>query len=182
MLNVCHAWVVLATMAPGMVAQPADVPVTPLGSYANIKSDGEHAYGYSVDLWSHGTEVVGLVGYHEGLAGDAPAGMLTDVRFNRSTGDIAFSAKLTIGAHTCAVHSNLPSHDLLSFRGQLRGRSLRGTFTLEDHLHTPPIVGSRAAVTLHDDRSRSPYLRGYATLDAWRADYRKKLERLGPKW
>lgn len=169
-------------MPPTSVAQETAHRVTPIGSFTNAESDGEHESGYSVNLWSHGQGIVGYVSYHVGLIGDAPAGVLTNVQFNPVTGALSFSAKLTIGSHSCRIHENVPSHDMLSFRGRLRRRQLRGTFTLQDHLHTPPRPWARDTVILRDNPDWSPYMRQYETVDAWQRDHDRKLQRLGPKW
>lgn len=173
---------VLCTAAPARTAQETAPRVKPIGSFTNVESDGEHEDGYSVHLWSHGQEIVGHVSFHVGLIGDAPAGVLTNVQFSRVTGELAFLAKLTSGLHFCKLHENVPSHDMLSFRGRLRRRQLRGTFTVHDHLDTPPRLTARDTVILRDDPDQSPYMRAYESVEAWQRDHARMLQRRGPKW
>jgi hypothetical protein len=137
-----------------------------IGCFTNVRIDGEHADGYSVRLWSRGTEVIGLIDYHRGLIGDPPMGILTDVRFDSSAGKISFKAKLSSGLHSCRVHKPVPSHDLLSFQGFLTAERLQGRILLEDELDFPPVVvDTRKDFLMRKDNNC--ILENYESYDAW---------------
>jgi hypothetical protein len=114
-----------------------------IGCFANVRSDGEHAYGYSVRLWARGMEIIGVIDYHQGLLADPPMGVLTDVQYDPATGKISFEAKLTSGLHYCREHKGVPSQDLLSFQGFLGADGLEGDIVLKDQLDSPPVVVDR---------------------------------------
>jgi hypothetical protein len=94
--------------------------IKPIGCYANLRGEGERVYGYSLQLWSWGRELIGVMGYWRDRTGRPPLGILTEVQFDPETGKISFKAKLTTGLHSCPEHPGVPSHDLLSFQGYLR--------------------------------------------------------------
>lgn len=66
----------------------------PVGWFGNVRSDdgGEHCDGYSIGLWRHNGELIGLFNRHQGLCGDPPCEALRDVSYNSRTGRLTFSA------------------------------------------------------------------------------------------
>lgn len=137
-----------------------------IGCFANVRSDGEHADGYSLQLWLRGKEVIGLIDYHRGLPGDPPMGMLTDVRYESATGKLSFQAKLTSGLHSCRIHKNVPSHDLLTFQGFLKADRVEGNIRIEDQLDSPPAVtDTRENFPLRKRNDCLP--ENFADYDAW---------------
>src|ERR1700719_513521 len=72
-------------------------PITFVGEFSNMRYTEEHAYGYSVQLWREGSAVFGLLLASEGLAGDTPAGLLEDLKYDPRAGKLSFQAKLTMG-------------------------------------------------------------------------------------
>lgn len=78
-------------------ADAAAQGLTPVGSYANVRTSnatGEpHCYGYSIELWTlDGGPSIGLLDRHDGLCGDPPCEVLTDVSLDRKSGVFVFAA------------------------------------------------------------------------------------------
>jgi hypothetical protein len=158
-----------------------EVAIASIGCFLNLQRGGEHDSGYSVRLWFQGDQIIGLLDYHRGLAGDPPMGILTDIRYDALTGKISFKAKLTSGLHSCRIHKNVPSHDMLSFKGFLKPDGLAGNIHLEDRLDSPPAVV--------DDRENFVMLRAvdcltkdYANYNAWWKEWQAVYNARGAKW
>jgi hypothetical protein len=168
--------------APMAVPKPEQQgTIKAIGCFANVRSDGEHADGFSVRLWLRGGEIIGLIDYHRGLMGDPPMGILTDVRFESSTGKLSFKAKLSSGLHSCRNHKSVPSHDLLSFQGFLRSDRMEGNILVEDQLDSPPtIVDTRQNFPMRkDDDCISE---SYENTDAWWLYWKPIYKVRGPRW
>jgi hypothetical protein len=152
-----------------------------IGCFGNVRSDGEHADGYSVRLWLRGNNIIGLIDYHRGLAGDPPMGILTDVGYESRTGTLAFNARLTTGLHSCPIHKMVPAHDRLSFRGTLKGDRLQGRILVEDQLDSVPVVVDRRANFLMR-RETDCVLEDYENYDAWWRYWDPVYKLRGSKW
>jgi len=170
--------VLAMAQAPG---NKPESPITSVGCFMNVNGNGEHEYGYTVQLWFRGDRIIGLVYYHCGLIGDAPMGILTDVRYDAPSGKISFKAKLTSGLHSCRIHRNVPSHDLLSFKGFLKPDGLVGNIRIEDQLDSPPaVMDSRDNfVMLRDSRCLT---QNYESYDEWWRVWEPAYKVRGPKW
>lgn len=117
--------------------------INAVGCFRNVRTDGEHAGGYTVQLWASGGEIIGIVDYHRGAAGSSAMGFLTDMQYEPLTGKISFQAKLTTGLHYCSEHKSVPSQDLLSFQGVLKPDALQGNIVLSNQLDSPPVLVDR---------------------------------------
>ncbi len=156
-------------------------PITSIGCFMNVKSNGEHAYGYSAQLWLQGYRIIGFIYYHCGLAGDAPMGMLADVHYDAPSGKISFKAKLTSGLHSCRIHKNIPSHDLLSFNGFLKPDGLVGDIRIEDQLDSPPaVMDSRDNFVML--RDPSCLTKNYYGYDEWWRVWEPVYKARGARW
>jgi hypothetical protein len=155
--------------------------IRPIGCFVNVRSDGEHADGFSIKLWAFGSRIIGLIDYHRGLAGDPPMGILMDVEYAPLTGKIAFEAKLTSGLHYCREHKGVPSQDLLSFLGFLRDDRLEGRIVLRNQLDSPPVVVDEREnfVMPMDDVCRPE---SYESYDIWWWYWKPVYEARGPRW
>jgi len=152
-----------------------------IGCFANVQSDGEHAKGYSVQLWSRGNGIIGLIDYHHGLHGDPSMGVLTDLRYDSMTEELSFRAKLTAGLHSCSEHKAIPSHDLLSFQGFLKADRLEGKIVIEDQLDSPPVVvDTREGFLMRKDDDC--HLESYENQDIWWRYWESIYKFRGPKW
>lgn len=170
---------VLAT-AQAPLKKP-ESPISSIGCFINVKSDGEHAFGYSVRLWLQGDRLFGLVDYHRGPVGDPPLGILTDVRYDAPSGKLSFKAKLTSGLHSCRIHKNVPAHDLLSFDGFLKPDGLVGNIRIEDQLDSPPVVtDSRDSFVML--RDRSCLTQKYGSYEEWWRYWEPIYKVRGAKW
>jgi hypothetical protein len=152
-----------------------------VGCFVNVRSDGEHADGYSVRLWIRGSGLIGLVDYHRGLAGDPPMGVLADVRYDSSTGELSFEAKLTSGLHYCTKHKGVPSHDLLSFSGFLNPDKLEGKIVIEDRLDSSSVlIDVRENFLMRKDNDCA--MENYENDDAWWQYWKPVNQFRGAKW
>ena len=168
----------LAADAPG--TQQKD-EIKAIGCFANVQSDGEHANGYSVQLWFRGNGMIGLIDYHRGLLGDPPMGVLSDVRYDSLTGKLSFKAKLTSGLHYCSEHKGIASHDLLSFQGFLKADRLEGKILLGDQLDSPPVVvDTRESFLMR--KENDCHLESYESYAIWWTYWEPVYKFRGPKW
>src|SRR3989442_2330177 len=124
----------LLCFARPIVVPAQEKPIKVYGSYMNMKTNGEHASGYSVDLWAQGKKMIGIIRVHRGLMGDPPAGLLEDVLFDPQTHAFSFTARTSLGLFPDQTHSNEPSQDVLTFKGTLTKRRLSGTLVLINRL------------------------------------------------
>jgi hypothetical protein len=168
-----------ATAVISMTEQEREIKA--IGCFANVRSDGEHADGYSVRLWSYGTEFIGIIDYHRGLIGDPPMGFLTDVQYDPQTGRFIFEAKLTSGLHYCSKHKGVPSQDLLSFEGFLKGDTLQGNIIIKDQLDSPPVVVDERENFLMrlDENCR---VEDYKSYEIWWWYWEPVYQSRGPDW
>ncbi|HEY6904294.1 MAG TPA: hypothetical protein VI216_08300 [Candidatus Acidoferrales bacterium] len=151
-----------------------------VGQFSNMTFTEEHSYGVSVALWRQGPSVFGLLDDAEGLAGDTPTGVLDDVKFDSSNGKISFSAKLTMGLHTCAQHKvPVPSRDLFKFEGTLAIDRLEGTLTRFDAWHMEQTPQTDRVTLNKLDEVPLIEARSYAE---WRMKVDEILKFRGPKW
>jgi hypothetical protein len=67
-----------------------------LGNFDNVSSNdgGEHCAGYSLGLWKHRNEVIGLLDVHAGLCGDPPCAVIRDAALDPKTGRLRFSSSI----------------------------------------------------------------------------------------
>jgi hypothetical protein len=188
LIQVCRPRTLAFSILVSCIFVAADAPETQqkdeiraIGCFTNVQSEGEHDNGYSVQLWSRGRAIIGLINYFCGLEGDLPIGLLTEVQYDSLTGKLSFKAKLTSGLHYCSVHKNVPSHDLLSFQGFLKADSLEGKIVLEDQLDSPPgVVDKRDDFLMRRDNDF--LLENYASYEIWWKNWEPVFKRRGPKW
>lgn len=167
-----------ACSSPAPVLQ--DGPLTPIGCFADVVADGDYEDGYSAQLWSMGGGIVGLAAVHRGPIGEAMLGVMDDVRHDPGTGRISFTAKLTVDVHSCAIHTNVPSHDVLSLDGVLTGGTLDGGVSMENQVDSRPLSGDFRGVRMQRDPGCA--LDSYANRAAWLRAWEPVLAARGPKW
>jgi len=78
----------------GFAAAAAGQALEHLGSFGNVtsKDGGEHCGGYSLGLWKHGNEILGLLDVHSGLCGDPPCSVIDAAELNPRTGRLRFDS------------------------------------------------------------------------------------------
>jgi hypothetical protein len=161
-----------ATIAP-------TAPISAIGAFSNLRETEEHAYGETVWLWRSGGCVFGLFESAQGLQGDAPIGELQDVMHNPRTGELRFTASLSIGIlYGGALTSPRPSRDRFSFVGTLSATRLAGELSHATQADAKPTV---RAVTLAASARDADFLSGPATYGVWREIWDPILARRGPK-
>ena len=76
------------------IVQGTSDALAPVGSFGNVRQgqDGEHCYGYSLELWRHNGKLIGLLDHHQGLCGDPPCEALRNVSYDARSGRLSFSA------------------------------------------------------------------------------------------
>lgn len=152
-----------------------------LGQFSNYRFTEEHQYGADIELWQDGKTPLGLFSYSEGLIGDTPTGLLEKLSFDRKTGKISFTAKLTMGRHYCKVHHDIPSRDLFIFEGVMRDKSISGKLKRADGFHLDQAPTEEDVVLEKADAAYSvPY--AYTTRSQWESSIRDILKFRGPKW
>ncbi len=153
-----------------------------IGAFSNTRYRDEHAYGYSVMLWRAGDCVFGLFESAQGLAEDTPIGELRDVTFDRLSGLLTFSAKLTTGLTTTRGSNALvPAHDLFSFSGTLQADTLRGEIS-HALANEPGVAVARTTVVLPASSTAAELMLDAASYADWVTAWEPILKRRGPKW
>jgi hypothetical protein len=181
------ALMVLTFFAGAVAAQkslPApkkELPVKVFGTYMRIKSNGEHAYGYDVELWQQGAQIYGLISAHDGLIGDPPTGLLENVKFNPKTKKFSFRAKLTLGMFFNKEYDNVPSRDVFVFEGTLTKTRLAGVLSTTNEL-CPDKCPEKKKINLPRSKVWDSVIRGFKTYAEWKADADETLKSLGPEW
>ena len=150
-----------------------------LGQFSNYRFTEEHQYGAEVELWEDGKTILGTFSYSQGLAGDTPTGLLENISIDRATGKISFIAKLTMGAHYCKIHNNVPSRDLFSFEGVISKTAITGKLKHADGLHLNMAPTEENVVLKKADEVD---LFTYQSRSEWEASMKGILKFRGPKW
>ena len=162
---------------PATPKPSASAPVEPVGAFSRIEQTGSHAYGQSVELWKSEGRLLGLLLIYVGPEGDPPTGLLEDVVYSASTGDLSFRARLTLGNSGGTRQS--ASRDNFVFHGTLREKSLSGIFEISDRAH-PDVPARREVVSLSLD-ANTP-LDSAKSVAEWRKGADEILATRGPKW
>jgi hypothetical protein len=159
----------------------ADQPINVFASFQNVKSDGEHIDGYSIDLWKRGDEILGLISVHRGLIGDPPAGLLTDVRYVAKSGSFSFKSKVTLGLICGENQEWIPTQDVIEFAGFLTPRKLNGVLTFTNE-HCPDKCRVKQKISLPLHKDATSLMSSYQEYSAWESFSKIILARRGPKW
>ena len=170
--------------------QPSETPaakveprVIAIGDFSNRKSDGEHEWGYSVELWKQEDKICGLIAgsSHSRLYGDPPTGLLEDVQFDPKTGKMSFRAKLTLGLWSDRDHRNLPSQDVYEFEGVLTAKKLKGNLLTSNELCDDKCP-RREQIELRRSKDSSFLMDDYQSYSEWKSYADRILNFRGPKW
>jgi hypothetical protein len=175
------------TLSLGLAGQPGCSPIPDtahiefVGRFSNMRYTEEHAYGHTVELWRAGRCVFGLFENSEGLAGDTPAGLLSDVHYSPG-GAVSFSVKLTTGMTTVAGSDTMvPSRDLFIFSGKMGKTALEGRLRRLNELRRdiqPLDSHTLMRRVPAEDGSRSDA----GTYGVWREAVEPILRFRGPRW
>ena len=102
----------IAVLSAFLITSHQASDLAPVGGFASVRqTSGQdpHCYGWSVKLWRHNGQLIGLASQYEGECADPPCRALTNVTHDARTGRLRFSA---FG---------------LAFDGTLRPNELTGT-------------------------------------------------------
>ena len=138
-------------------------PVKLVGAFSNRRATRDRSYGYLVELWRCGDDIVGLFSFAEGRQTDYETGTLDEVSFDPRTGMLSFSA----------------SDGAFHFAGSLGKDVMAGRLTRR----LPP--GTRGSpigvsVVLQSSKDAAAVLRDYPSYDEWKADNERFLKKGGP--
>ncbi len=144
-------------------------PVEVIGAFSNRESNGEHEWGYEVEIWSNEGNLVGMFTGSAGtrLVGDPPTGVLKDVEYNFDTGIISFRA-------------TLPDNDHV-FEGMLSKKTLSGRLFNISERSLGQRCDEAKKLALLRSQKFSDEMEEFQTLDAWTERINQLLKRRGVK-
>jgi hypothetical protein len=181
-----HAWIYLTMVfllagsnAIGAESIAFDQQVIFVGSFSNMRFTEEHQYGDKIELWRAGNRIFGHFLHSAGLAGDTPIGLLENVKYDPKSGKLSFKAKLTIGQHYCKVHTDVPSHDIFEFKGNLRKDTITGQLIQMEALDNDQVI-SDEKVSL--PKGKQAPASAVQTYGEWLKQSKSILDLRGPKW
>ncbi len=161
---------------------PTDTRIRGIGTFSNMRTTEEHAYGYDVSLWAAGDCLVGFFDSSQGLIGDTPTGSLENVRHDRGSGRLTFTAKLSMGTVRIPGSQDLQrSQDLFTFDGILKQDRIVGTVT-HSQPNAPRVVPVREEVVLRRLKDEDGPPQGPGTYGAWEEYWQPVLKFRGPGW
>lgn len=171
----------LETPTPPVEPKP-ESPVKVVGDFTNVKSNGEHQWGYSVELWRQGDKIYGLISGSDSsrLIGDPPTGLLENVQFDPKTGRLSFRAKLTLGLFFGVE----PSRDVYQFEGVLTKKKLLGSLLATNEL-CPDKCPEKKKISLPRSKESSSEMEEFHTYQSfaeWKAFADRILKFRGPEW
>lgn len=161
-----------SAVKPTVTPTPTPIPespVKPVGYFTNGGSNGEHQWGFSVELWRQDDKIYGWISGSDNsrIVGDAPAAILEDVRFDPKTQKISFTAKLP------GVNFNgkrLPS-DIYKFEGILTKKKLAGNQMIIDE-SCPDVCIEKKKITLLRSKKGSAEMEelyNFGSYQEWKA-------------
>lgn len=158
-----------------------EASVNAVGEFTNVKSNGEHEWGYSVQIWQQEDKIYGLISGQSAsrLIGDAPAGLLENVKFDSKTGKLSFRAKLTLG-----LFAGKPSQNIYEFEGILTKKKLVGNLIVTNEL-CPDKCLEKKKITLPKSKELSSEMEEFNTYKSysdWKEYADKILSFRGPDW
>ena len=156
-------------------------PIKIVGVFTSMRSSGEHAYGYRVELWRQDERIFGIFMASQGLAGDTPTGLLEEVAYESGTGRLSFLARLTMGSIINSQHQTVPSRDLFRFAGTMSRDALRGALDASNAL-TPEQAPHREKIVLRRSAKESQGMRAPESCSQWAREVAEILKFRGPKW
>ena len=168
--------------ASGCQAIPATATILDAGAFSNVRLTEEHGYGYIVMRWKADACVFGLFTSVQGSAGDAPIGLIQDVKYDQKMGNLSFNAKLSMGAVSVRGSAGQqPSHDLFAFRANLKRSTLAGViaYSLQND---PQAQLVPETLTLSLSRGEREQMHGSTTYGEWNSRWQRILRLRGPKW
>ncbi len=130
------------------------------GFYSNeTSSAGEHSDGYTLRLWIRHGSLFGLLKQHEGLIGDGPEGLLSDIKYDKKTGKIAFNARVYYCINSNGINWNI------HFEGHITNKKVVGL------LSSDAPSAEKRQVVLSRCCEDAPLFKDYGTYETWKSDW-----------
>jgi hypothetical protein len=151
-----------ANISTAPTVKPAAEQIKALGDFTNVKSNGEHQWGYSVEIWKQGNKILGLISGDSAsrLIGDPPTGLLENISFDAKTGKLSFRAVL-------------PS-DVYEFDGVLTKEKLKGKLSNTG-------INKIEIITLRRAKQESSEMEEFESCEDWKKYADRILDFRGPK-
>jgi hypothetical protein len=163
------------------VEKKVESPVKPLGTFMNVKTSGEHASGYLLQLWKQDDKVYGLISSSQGLMGDPPTGSLENAQLDSKTGKLSFKAKLSLGLYMSKDSPDAPSRDVFEFEGTWTEKKVEGTLKTTNQL-CPDKCPETKKISLPRSEDWSSGMKDYPNYAGWKSFADEILDRRGPNW
>jgi hypothetical protein len=161
-----------------VVAQLPNQDVVPLGEFSDMKVKGEHCSGHALQIWKSGEKLYGLFLACEGLAGDTPTGLLEQTKWVPETGQLSFTARLTLGSDVLQSGKQVPSKNEFSFKGALKETFMDGALSSIDKA----VEGTELTTTSVHMVKRKSDMRSFPDYRRWKIAADRVLQVRGPKW
>jgi hypothetical protein len=158
----------LTPMVTPTVTPTPESSVKPVGHFADGGSNGEHQWGFYVELWRQGNKIYGWMTGSDSsrIVGDAPAGILEDVQFDAKTGKLSFKANLpsTFGGPRL-------SKNVHEFDGFLTKKKLVGSLLITNDLCGNTCTKKKKITLLKSkkDSSDMEELYNFGSYQEWKA-------------
>jgi hypothetical protein len=173
-----------SAVKPTVIPTPTPIPespVKPVGYFTNGGSNGEHQWGFSVELWRQDDKIYGLISGSDDstLVGNAPPAILEDVMFDPKTQKFSFTAKLP---PTIFNGKALPT-DVYKFEGILTKMKLVGNQTIIEGF-CPDTCIKKKKITLLRSKKGSAVLEeseNFGSYQEWKAFVDEILQFRGSK-
>lgn len=138
-------------------------PLKVVGCFSNVDSNGEHEWGFTLDIWRQGDQIYGLFagGSTTRLVGDPPTGVLVEQVYDRKTGRFSFKSKFP--------------YNTFSFEGVITETVVTGKLVDLSTNADEKIVLTRSK-SLSEEMMVE-----YESYEKWKAYADKILKRRGPK-
>lgn len=176
------ASLLLAATASMAAPDPAPAPASRLvGAWSNVtisKGDDPHASGIEIEIWEENGKHQGFISEYVGPVSDPPVGKLDAIQLDRSSGSIAFTAKLSVGVSPAAGgNAWVPTHNLYEFKGTLSARAITGVLRRKSLQDDGTGLAYDESLTL-SAKSRQPA----ESFEQWSKRWDDAIKARGPKW
>jgi len=153
------------------------------GTWSNVEmseSDEPHAAGFSLTLWENENNLFGYLTQYVGPPYDPPIGKVENLEFDNASGDISFTAKMSIGViHSQKDNQWIPSKDSYSFKGIIKDEGIDGIMEIASGDARKFIEENK--IFLKGKVGVDPFWDN-KTYEEWKTFYEPIYRNRGPKW
>lgn len=107
----------------------------PMGYYSDLRTDGEHDTGFTLEFWRQGDQLVGVLRGSSSLrmSGDPPTGLIKEIGFDKRSGHLTFSCGVPVVYYSSPGMAELRREwTVYRFDGSLRSRQILGQLRATD--------------------------------------------------